>query len=274
MILEHDDKSVTTILYEQLKKEGISFYLNAKADRFVSPNQALIKGESNEPITIAFNAVFVAVGRVVNLETLQLKNAGIEVKNNKIVSNKYLQTTNKDVFVCGDIAGDLMFSHAAEFHARILLNNLFSPLKKKLSNDHLSWVTFTDPEVATFGLSEHQLKDRGIAYERLEQGFEEDDRAVVDSYQYAKMVLFISSKSLLKKQKILGGTMVAPNAGELIQELILANTNGLSIATIFNKIYPYPVAARINQKVMVGYKSQALTGTIKKLLQFAFKIFS
>jgi hypothetical protein len=88
------------------------------------------------------------------------------------------------------------------------------------------------------------------------------------------MVLFISSKGFFKKQKILGGTMVAPNAGELIQELILANTGGLSINTIFNKIYPYPVSTRINQKVIVEYKSQQLTNTIKKLLQFAYKIFS
>ena len=68
--------------------------------------------------------------------------------------------------------------------------------------------------------------------------------------------------------------MVAPNAGELIQELILANTDGLSIDAIFNKIYPYPVAARINQKAIVTYKSQGLTDTIKKLLHLTYKLFS
>ncbi len=175
--------------------------------------------------------------------------------------------------VCGDIAGDLMFSHAAEFHARIILNNLFSPLNKKLNNQHLSWVTFTDPEVATFGYNEKQLKEKGIGYIRLQQNFTDDDRAVVDSYQYGMLVLFISSKGFLKKQKILGGTMVSPHAGELIQELILANTTGLSIDAIFNKIYPYPVATRINQKAIVEYKSQGLTDTVKKLLHFTYKIF-
>ncbi|MEP6585082.1 MAG: hypothetical protein ABJA90_12485, partial [Ginsengibacter sp.] len=147
-------------------------------------------------------------------------------------------------------------------------------LNKKLNNDHMSWVTFTDPELATFGLSEKQLKERNINYERLEQNFEEDDRAVTDNYRYAKTILFISSKGFLKNQKILGGTMVAPNAGELIQELILANTNGLSINAVFNKIYPYPVASRINQKVIVEYKSKGLTPFIKKLLHFTYKIFS
>ncbi|MDQ6761539.1 MAG: NAD(P)/FAD-dependent oxidoreductase, partial [Bacteroidota bacterium] len=273
-ILEHDDKAVTKILLEQLKKEGIEFFFNAEIKSFSSEKSVEIEMKDGARKTLEFDAVFVAIGRELNIEKLQLNNAGIEVKDHKIVVNKYLRTTNKNVFVCGDVAGDLQFSHAAEFHARILLNNFFSPLNKKLNNDHMSWVTFTDPELATFGLSEKQLKERHISYERLEQNFEEDDRAVTDNYRYAKTVMFISSKGFLKKQKILGGTMVAPNAGELIQELILANTEGLSINALFNKIYPYPVASRINQKVIVEYKSKSLTSFVKKLLQFAYKIFS
>ncbi|MGH2565203.1 MAG: hypothetical protein ACRDE5_11860, partial [Ginsengibacter sp.] len=174
----------------------------------------------------------------------------------------------------GDIAGDLMFSHAAEYHARIILNNLFSPFKKKLSNDHMSWVTFTDPELATFGLNEKELIQRNIGYKKLEEDFEDDDRAVTDNYRYGKMILFITEKYWFKKQVILGGTMIAPNAGELIQELILANNSHLPIEAVFNKIYPYPVASRVNQKIILEYKQHSLSGFIKKLLQLAFKIFS
>jgi pyruvate/2-oxoglutarate dehydrogenase complex dihydrolipoamide dehydrogenase (E3) component len=216
----------------------------------------------------------VATGRVLDLESLSLLKAGIEVDVDKIVVDQYLRTTNKNVFVCGDVAGDLQFSHAAEFHARIILNNLFSPFKRKLNNEHMSWVTFTDPELATFGLSEKQLKARKISYRKLEKGFTDDDRAVVDNYQYGKLILFVSEKSLFKKQVILGGTMIAPNAGELIQELILANTVGLSVEAIFNKIYPYPVASRINQSLVTELMSERLTPIIKALLQKAYKIFS
>jgi pyruvate/2-oxoglutarate dehydrogenase complex dihydrolipoamide dehydrogenase (E3) component len=208
------------------------------------------------------------------LKTLQLQNAGIDVKDSKIVIDKYLRTTNKNVFVCGDIAGDLMFSHAAEFHARILINNFLSPLKKKLNNDHMSWVTFTDPEIATFGLNEKQIKDRGIKYEKLEQDFSGDDRAITDNYQYGKIILYTNQGGLFKKEKILGGTMIAPNAGELIQELILANTSGLSIKNIFNKTYPYPVASRVNQHLIVKHKEKSISPRLKKILQVAYKIFS
>jgi pyruvate/2-oxoglutarate dehydrogenase complex dihydrolipoamide dehydrogenase (E3) component len=273
-ILEHDDPVVTEILLEQLKKEGINFLLNAGVEHFISANEALIKLKDGTTKNIQFDAVFAGIGRELNLEPLQLSNAGIQFKANKIAADKFLRTTNKNVFVCGDVAGDLQFSHAAEFHARILLNNLFSPFNKKLDDDHMSWVTFTDPELATFGLNEKQLTARNISYKKLEQHFKEDDRAVTDNYQYGKMILYISKGGLFQKEKILGGTMVAPHAGELMQELILANTSKLSVNSIFNKIYPYPVASRINQQIVVKHKEESLTNTIKKLLRMAFKIFS
>lgn len=273
-ILEHDDKQVTEILVKQLQQEGIRILFNSALDSFVSDKEAIIKLQNGETENIQFDAVFAGIGRELALDLLHLHKAGIRVKENKIVKNKYLQTTNKNVFVCGDIAGDLQFSHAAEYHARILLNNFFSPLKKKLNNDTMSWVTFTDPELATFGLNEKQLQQRNISYKKLAQDFKDDDRAVTDDYQYGKLILFTSKKGLFKKEKILGGTMIAPHAGELIQELILANTSGLSTNSLFNKIYPYPTATRINQHIIVKQKESALTGSIKKLLRTAFNIFS
>jgi pyruvate/2-oxoglutarate dehydrogenase complex dihydrolipoamide dehydrogenase (E3) component len=273
-ILEHDDAAVTDILLERLKIEGVKFLLNSQVSKFISTNEADIVNSNGETTVVNFDAVFVATGRVLALKPLSLPTAGIEVDGGKIVIDKYLRTTNKNVFVCGDVAGDLQFSHAAEFHARIILNNLFSPFKKKLNNEHMSWVTFTDPELATFGLSEKQLKALKISYRKLEKDFTDDDRAVVDNYQYGKLILLVSEKNLFRKQVILGGTMVAPNAGELIQELILSNTNQLSVKAIFNKVYPYPVASRINQSMITDLMSEALTPMIKALLQKAYQIFS
>ncbi len=77
----------------------------------------------------------------------------------------------------------------------------------------MSWVTFTDPELATFGLNEKQLQQRNISYKKLVQDFKDDDRAVVDNYQYGKLILYISTKRLFKKEKILGGTMIATHVG-------------------------------------------------------------
>ena len=138
----------------------------------------------------------------------------------------------------------------------------------------MSWVTFTDPEIATFGLNEKQLQQKKIAYEKLEHSFNADDRAITDQYQFGRMILYISKGNFLKKEKILGGTMVAPNAGEMIQELILANISGLSTQEIFDKIYPYPVASRVNQQLIVKHKQKLISPRLKKLIQIAYKIFS
>lgn len=272
-ILEHEAEEVAQILLHQLKKEGISFLFEAELQRFSTTNTAEIN-LADKKVEIKFDAVFVGIGRQLNIEGLQLSKGGVEVKNEKIVSNPYLQTTNKNVYVCGDVAGSLQFSHVAEYHARVLLNNFFSPFKKKVNYNHISWVTYTEPEIATFGLSEKKLKEKGIKYIRLNQGFEDDDRAVVENYSYGKLLLYLNRKKLFSKQKILGGTMISPHAGELIQELILANKAGISINQIFNKIYPYPVASRINQQAILQYKQQSLTEIIKKLLRIAYKLFS
>jgi len=273
-ILVHDDKTLTNILLKRLQEEGIAFHFDVSLQKFLSPNEAVLKKKNTEEFILSFDAVFVGIGRVLILEPLQLEKAGIKIENHKIIVDDQLRTTNKDVMVCGDVAGNLQFSHAAEFHGRIILNNLFSPLNKKLNNDHMSWVTFTDPEIATFGLNEKELKRRGIKYKKLEQDFSGDDRAVTDNYQYAEIILYISKGGVFKKETILGGTMIAPNAGELIQELILANTSGLSINSIFNKIYPYPVATRVNQQLILKHKQNVITSGLKKLLHIAFKIFS
>lgn len=273
-ILTRDEESVTRILLDQLQKEGMQFILNAKPVKFVSPSEAIIQTQDGTTRSLHFDAVMVAVGREPNLDDLDLPRAGIQVENQKIVSNNYLQTTNNQVYVCGDVSGNLQFSHAAEQHVRLLLNNLLSPFKKKLDNSHMSWVTFTDPEVATFGLNESNLQSDKRSFEKLEFNFDEDDRAVVDDQTYGKLILYINKTRIFGKKKILGGTMIAPHAGELIQELILVNTARLSINKLFHKIYPYPVASRVNQQIIANYKSQQLTPFLIKILRSMYRLFN
>lgn len=108
-ILEHDDETVTKVLLQELQQEGIEFYFNADIDSFASANEAIIKLKDGTIKDLPLDAVFAGIGRILELVPLQLQNAGIEVKDHKIVVDDYLRTTNKNVFVCGDIAGSLQF---------------------------------------------------------------------------------------------------------------------------------------------------------------------
>ena len=163
------------------------------------------------------------------------------------------------------MAGNFQFTHAAEMHAGVIIRNFFSPIKKPFSGDHISWTTFTTPEIATFGLGELELKKRKTNYEVLATDFQDDDRAITDDYQYGKSKIFIS-----KKGKILGGTMVAPNAGELVQELVLAQRLNLGLGDLFSKTYAYPTATRINKRTSSVFFGKKLSVWSKKLLHLLY----
>lgn len=271
-ILKKEDPYIVEVLQKQLENEKIQFYFETEIEEIKANNRVILKSKGTELETISTDAIFMGIGRVLNFEDLQLNKAAIKTKKGKIVLNSKLQTTNKNVYVCGDAADNLKFSHAAEMHNMLLINNFLSPIKKKLDFEHFPWVTFTNPEIASFGLNEKQLKEKNMDYERLETDFSELDRAITDNYQYGRLLLFIEKKSIsVGSAKILGGSMVAPHAGEMAQELFLANTAGIPIKKLVNKIYPYPTATNINKLLIRNRMLEDLKPWMKKLVQFYYK---
>lgn len=268
-ILGKEDAEIAGVLAQQLKKDGVDIMLGHALKEFTSPTEAFVVSGAGNEVPVTFDAVFVSIGRVLNTEGLDLEKAGIKVDaKGKLLVDAYLRTTNKDVLVCGDVAGNFQFTHAAEMHASVILKNFFSPFKKKFNADSISWTTFTTPEVATFGVQETELKKRGIIYKALVSDFSEDDRAITDGYTYGLAKLFVSAKG-----KILGGTMVSPNAGELISELVLAEASDLSVDVLFNKTYAYPTATRINKRLVSGHFAAKLTPTANALLRRLYRLF-
>lgn len=265
-ILGKEDPEIAEVLRIEMEKEGITFLLEHTLTEFVSPNQAVFTKKDGTTGTVTFDAVFVGIGRVLNTEGLQFEKAGIkQEESGKIIVDAYLRTTNKNVYLCGDIAGNYQFTHAAEMHASVILKNFFSPFKKKFTGAGISWTTFTSPEIATFGTQEYELKKQKVAYTVLATDMTEDDRAITDEYQYGKSKLFITKKGV-----ILGGTMVAPNAGELIQELVLAQTSKRTVGILFNKTYAYPTASRINKRLVSSYFATKLTPFTKRILRLLY----
>lgn len=279
-ILNKELPDVSELLQKRLSEEGIDFRLPSKVIRFPDATTVEVQRHNGQIEQIAFDVVLVAIGRTFNFDDLNLAAAGIELdQERRIKLNDYLQTTNEHVFAAGDAAagapaGQRYFSHAAELHVSTLVSNLITPgrvLDKKLTYDNFSWVTFTDPEVATFGLLEEELKKRNVRYERMVYDFAHDDRAIIEDYEYAKMILFVEPTGINPfSTKILGGTVIAPNAGELAQELILALQQKLTAGDFFNKIYPYPTASRVNKSVWLDHISDNLPGVVKKAVKWLY----
>ncbi|RMD66919.1 FAD-binding protein [Candidatus Pacearchaeota archaeon] len=262
--LPKEAPEIAEVLHNALAKEGVKIFLNCSPKRF--EKNTLIADTPKGERKLQFDAVLVAIGRVLNIPR-GLERAGIELTEDKrkIKVDPYLRTTNKNVYACGDVAGSYQFTHAAELHAKIILSNFFSPIKKKLSYDKFAWVTFTSPEIATFGLRERELQKKNKNYVKIVQDFGEIDRAITDGNQ-GRLVLFVSNN------KILGGSLVAENAGEIAQELILAMSSELHVKKIFDKVYPYPTASRVNRKAVTQLFANKLTPFAKKVLRFLYNL--
>jgi len=271
-ILINENPEIAEVVYKRSMDDGIRFYFGFKAVAFAGANTVVIENKDQEQITLDFNAVVVGIGRVVSTSQLDVEKAGIKTnKEGSIKVDPYLRTTNKKVYVVGDAAQSLMFSHGAEHQATLIINNFFTPIKKKLNYDHFSWVTFTEPEVATFGLSEKQLKQRNISYEKLALDFTDDDRAITSDYQSGKLLLYIKNGIFgFSDARLLGGSMVAPNAGEMFQELVLARSANIGIKSLFNKIYAYPTGSRVNKTIVLNKYTKALAPWMKKIMKLLY----
>ncbi|PJA87207.1 MAG: mercuric reductase [Candidatus Moranbacteria bacterium CG_4_9_14_3_um_filter_42_9] len=265
-LLGKEDPEMVAPLKEALERDGVKLLLGYRPVKVEDGGTLVIRNEQGEEQKIPFDMLFESIGRKFNFSELDLEKAGIAVdEKGKLVIDECLRTTNRNVLVCGDAAGGHMFTHAAELHAAVIIKNFFSPWKKKLDTDAMAWVTYSSPEIATFGLSERTLQARRVAYEVVAKDFSESDYAIVNDDTSGKIKLLLSPKGI-----ILGGSIVASNAGELAQELMLAQSNGIKIKAFMNKVYPYPTAARINHSLVLDHMSKKLTGPIKKLLRLLF----
>ncbi|HET8735136.1 MAG TPA: FAD-dependent oxidoreductase [Pricia sp.] len=280
-LLGKEPERISKILEDRFQEEGIEILNRSKVQVFkdgkarITSKDPRIASRGKEVVQIPCDAVLIAVGRTVNTNGMGLDAAGIQLtEKGNIKVDTYLQSTNKKVYVIGDAAGSYMFSHGAEKMVRQLWRNLLVPIfKKKNTWSDLSWVTFTDPQVAHFGLTEEGLNGQGIKYHRQEQDFQHDDRAIVEEYTYGRMFLCFDDSDNIGEKKILSGSMIAPRAGELMQELELAKHAGIPIKKLNDRVYPYPVAARINQKTVRGVMKKTRKAWKMKLARMAFRWF-
>ena len=270
-ILTKEAPEISDILYHESLKLGMEFFLDSTLKNFPDGNTAILK-QGQQDHTVTFDLALVGIGRSLNFSELNPEAAGIELeKTGSLKLDQYLRTTNKNIVAIGDAAGGPQFSHAAELQATLLISNLISPFKKKVKYDKLSWVTFTEPEVATFGLSEVQLKEQSVDYQKLVLDFDEDDRAITSDYQYGRLILYVAKSSIpFANTRLLGGSMVAPHAGEMIQELILVNSAGMGIKSLFDKIYPYPTASRVNKTIVLNNYMDSIKPWMKKIAKFLY----
>ena len=208
--------------------------------------------------------LLVAAGRKMNVEGLGLDAAGVQIEKGRIVSDATLRTSNKNIYVCGDVAGSFQFTHMAEHHAGVVLRNILNPLPFKFAKTEtrvIPWCTFTEPELARVGVSEAEAKQQNIPHRVYKFPFEEMDRARAegDTEGFAKIITD-------PKGVILGAAIAGAHAGELIHEYVLAMAKRMTANDLSGIIHIYPTLAQINRRVADQRRKESLTPTAKKWL--------
>jgi len=264
-ILPREDPDAAGILQKVFEREGIELYLPAEDLKVFLRNgkKVLLVTSKGRQVEVEVDEILVGVGRAPNVEGLGLDAAGIAYDTRKgVLVNDRLQTSNPRVYSAGDICFPFKFTHTADALARILIANALFMGRQRSSALTVPWCTYTDPEIAHVGLSVHEAEKRGIAVQTLTVPLSEVDRAILDGETEGFARVHLKKGS----DRILGATIVARHAGEMLNELSLAITNGLGLSAIGRTIHPYPTQAEALKKLADAYNRTRLTPFLKKVL--------
>jgi pyruvate/2-oxoglutarate dehydrogenase complex dihydrolipoamide dehydrogenase (E3) component len=267
-VINKEDSEAAEIVRQALIEDGIRLVLNSQLQRVTTgASGKTIEFISNgAKDSIEVDEILVGAGRQPNVD-LNLETVGVEYDLQKGVRvNDYLQTSNPKIYAAGDICLNWQFTHAADAAARIVLKNtLFSPFgfgRYKLSDLIMPWVTYTAPEVAHVGMYEAEARAKGINCHTIKIDFEDVDRALADGETEGFLKILHPKGS----DKILGATIVASHAGEMISEITTAIVHGLGLSKLASVIHPYPTQAEAIKKAADTYRRTLLTPKTKKLL--------
>ena len=268
-VMARDDSELVTMLKTQLEADGVTFIEGVSV---VNVRQSQPNGIT---LTLANGAIIkashflVSTGRQPVIDGLNLPAAGVKFGKTGIVTDRRLRTSNKRIYAIGDVTGREQFTHMASYHASICLRNILFKYPAKIDETAVPWVTYCDPELAHVGLTHDAAidcwgKDK-VTVTRWDLA--DNDRARADHCTKGMV------KAVMHKNgRILGASILAPMAGEIIQTWILAIANRQKIASLATMIAPYPTYGEASKRAAGNFFTAKLFGkTTQKFVQFLLK---
>lgn len=268
-LLPNEDREAADIVRESMLRDGIRLLCCGKDLRVsrTAQGKRLTVDSHGQQYDVTVDEILIGVGRTPNVEGLQLEAAGVAYDKTGVQVNDRLQTTNRRIFAAGDICSRFKFTHAADAMARIAIQNALFLGRAKVSALTMPWCTYTDPEVAHVGLYEQEAEKQGIPTQTWVQKFHDVDRAILDGEVEGLVKVLVRRGT----DKLLGATIVASHAGDMISELTLAMVGRLGLKTLARTIHPYPTQAEAIKKVADAFNRTRLTPRIKALFERWFK---
>jgi pyruvate/2-oxoglutarate dehydrogenase complex dihydrolipoamide dehydrogenase (E3) component len=265
-LLNKEDADAAEIVQDAILRDGVHLALSARllaVEKRGAEKVLRYADAADKTYETLVDEILVAVGRTPNVEGLGLEAAGVAFEARTGVQvDDYLRTTNRRVFAAGDVASRYQFTHMADFLARTVLANALFPGRQKVSALTIPWCTYTDPQIAHVGITEHQAAAAGIVLTTFTQPLGEVDRAILDGETAGFARVHVQKGT----DKILGATVIARNAGDMIGMYTMAMTHGLGLGALAKVIQPYPTQAEAIRKTGDLYNRTRLTPRVKKLL--------
>lgn len=273
-ILANDDPELTDILLQSLTNEGIHYHLKSAVNRLEKSDQGIKvhfkKGDKRQ--SIYGDAVLMATGRRANIDSLNLKAAGVKTYKGGIEVNDKCRTSKRHIYAVGDVTGRYQFTHMCEHMAKIATTNALLKVPMKIDQKHVPWATFTDPELAHVGASEKELAKKGVSFETYRFPFSKIDRAITDGQTTGLIKVYAKRWN----GKILGASVVGAHAGEMISQYALAMRNGVTLRKFADTIHPYPSyglgARRAADQWYIKNQSEAVVKWIQRIFRYKGEI--
>lgn len=270
-VLIREDADAAAVVQKALLKDGVQLELNVKIleVRGQGSEKVVVFERNGERREVTADHLLVAAGRAPNVEGLGLEAAEIRFTNRGIEVDDHLRTTNPRVYACGDVATRYQFTHTADAQARIVIQNALFRGRSKASALTIPWCTYTTPEVAHVGVIEKEAREKGIELDTVTVQLSTVDRALLDGADEGFLKVHLKKGT----DQILGGTLVAEHAGDMIGELCLAITHGIGLGKIASVIHPYPTQGEALKKAADAWRRTKLTPVVRKVFAGWFRVF-
>jgi mercury(II) reductase len=264
LFLPREERDAAQILSDAFARDGIEIRLNTNAVNVrVEGGQKIVDLVSDDyHSTVTADAILTGTGRTPNVDGLNLEAAGVDGDEHRgVVVDDFLRTANPRIYAAGDVCLEDKFNDAASATARIAVGNALFPGRRRLSTLTVPWCTYTDPEVAHVGLYVRQANARGIPVKTFTVPMHEVPRAVADNEQTGFVKIVVAGG----RDRILGATIVARHAGEMISEITLAMTTGIGLRKLARVIHAFPTQAEGIKMAADAYDRTRLTPRRRRL---------
>ena len=266
LFLPKEERDAAQMVSEALARDGVEVHLNTKAVvvRVEGGLKCVETINDGNVATICVDQILTGIGRVPAVGGLDLEAAGVAYDDDAGVQvDDFLRTTNRRIYAAGDVCLEHQFTDTADASARIVVRNALLLGRSRVSALTIPWCTYTDPEIAHVGLYVRQARERGIPVKTYTVPMHEVDRAIADGEEHGFVKLHVRDGT----DRILGATVVARHAGEMINGISLAMVAGIGLRTVAQVIHTYPTQANAIRMAANAYMASRRSPWLRWLLR-------